>query len=69
MSTAARTKAGKLRAKYARAYDVPLEQVVLTELPDDDVTVACPSRPELPVWSTGCLPHIVNMSSPSRRKR
>lgn len=56
MSTNCRIEAERLRRKYARAFDVPLEEVTYHELPGDEAEVWAPSRPDLPRWSTGNVP-------------
>ncbi len=53
MSSQTRHHASHLRVAFARANDLPLDDVETRELPDGDVEVFCSARPELPVWSTG----------------
>lgn len=54
MSAAARAAGEKLRAKYARVFGVPIEDVEMETWPDDEevnAEVWCKGRPELPKWS------------------
>lgn len=53
MSTACRIEAAKLRRKYAKNFNVALELVEVEERPDDDAQVWCPTRADLPKWTTG----------------
>ena len=53
MSAHCRTTVAKLRRKYATTFDLPIDAVEVQEWPDDDATVGCPSRPDLPTWGTG----------------
>lgn len=56
MSQRCRAEAAKLRAKYARVFDLPLDSVSIREESDDDAVIYAPSRPDLPQWRTGSLP-------------
>lgn len=69
MGSGTRAEAAKLRAKYAKAFDVPLESVKIEEAPDEDALVSCPDKPDLPVWSTGVLPKRRPVTVVSKRKR
>jgi len=53
MSTWQRQKAGALRAKYARVYELPIEQVIVRLLDDEDAEVYAPG---LPRWTLGVQP-------------
>ena len=55
MSARAREEGQNLRRRYASTFRVELDDVEMKELPDDDVEVWCPKRPDLPKWTTGPL--------------
>ena len=50
MSAKQRAEASKLRERYARVFTVPLADVEIVYLPDDDAVVRAPGLPE---WSLG----------------
>lgn len=55
-----RSAAAKLRRNYANKFGVPLEEVIVVELPmgdaiGDEAEVYAPKRPDLPWWTTGVV--------------
>jgi hypothetical protein len=52
MSARARQDAAVLRRRYAKQFELPLEEVELEEFPDDWVVYA-KNRTDLPQWSLG----------------
>lgn len=50
MSAETRATLAAMRRRYARAFDVPLEDVETEEWPDDDGRVYAPKHPDLPAW-------------------
>lgn len=52
MSSTTRAEAAKLAKRFAKAFNVSIDLVVIHEF-IDDVEVSCPSKPELPKWSLG----------------
>ncbi len=44
----------KLRARYAATFGLSIDEVTAEER-DDEGTVWCPSRPDLPPWTTGVI--------------
>jgi hypothetical protein len=71
VSTGARTAGAKLRAKYARVFKLDLELVECAETFPDTCEVRCPTRPDLPKWSTGEIARLVPQTvvSPNRRTK
>lgn len=55
MGQKARMAAEKLKQKYSRQFDVPLDQIIVEEGWDDEVFVYALGRPDLPQWSTGSM--------------
>jgi hypothetical protein len=53
MSAAARAAGAKLRRQFANIFKVELALVECAETFPDECEVWCPTRPELPRWSTG----------------
>ncbi len=53
MSAEARAAAAKLQQKYAKHFNLALEDVVLYDLGNEEFEVSCPSNPSLPKWTTG----------------
>lgn len=56
MSSNCRATLSKLRQRYAKAFDIPIEEVEMEEWPDDEGCVYAPKHPELPKWTTGFCP-------------
>lgn len=53
MSASNRATLSKLRQRYAKTFNVALEQVVMEEWPDDEGVVYAPKHPDLPKWGAG----------------
>lgn len=53
MSAENRALLAKLRRRYAKAFNIPLDDVEVEEWPDDEGAVHAPKHPELPTWTTG----------------
>lgn len=53
MSANCRAQAAKLREKYAKQFQIPLEDVEIDEWPNDEALVFSEKHPDLPKWSTG----------------
>jgi len=56
LSARCRAEASKLRKKYARVFDIHIEDVEIEEWPEDEAIIFSPNHPELPRWSTGKCP-------------
>ena len=55
MGSKSRAEGAKLRVRYAKQFQLPLEEVELEEVEGDDAKVYAPKRPDLPVWRTGTM--------------